>query len=127
MDPIAAVTAGIVSGGMGVGMWVMTEYFARMEMFGSGDGGGGGVGGGAAVRFGSLVRTMLVGGGALGTGFCLAIGVGLVGLGGRVAWGVYVEGDLDPGRKVVGRGGKGEEWELPTAFELMMGKRREGE
>ena len=82
---------------------------------------------------------MIVGGIALLSGFTGVIGLGVGLLGVRVAWGVYVTKELDPEKKIVGRGdisrigtvaGVGNadtdpnEFKLPGVIDLMMGKRK---
>ena len=83
-------------------------------------------------RIAAVLRNVVIGITSLGSGFCGVIGFGLLLLGFRVAYGVYVTGELDPTPpKVKSTGGvdRGydpqalEDFNFMDAFDLMMGKK----
>ena len=129
VNPFACLIASVVCFAFSVGLWVATNFLTEVfvlhpiqtDVY-------------AAQRLASVFRNVVVGMTSLGAGFSGVTGLGLALLGFRVAYGVYVTGELDPtpilkSSAIGDRGNdfKGvKEFDVRDAFDLMMGNNKKG-
>jgi hypothetical protein len=91
VNSLACLAASLFCFAFAAGLWVATNVLIELfvmhplptEIY-------------AIQRFASVVRNVVVGITSLGAGFSAVTGLGLAALGIRVAYGVYVTGELDP-------------------------------
>jgi len=91
VNPFACIAASVVCFVLAAGLWAATNFLTGLfvmhpiqtDIY-------------AIQRFAAVFRNVIVGITSLGAGFSGVTGLGLAALGFRVAYGVYVTGELDP-------------------------------